>query len=266
MSLDPSAALLTDKVAVVTGAAMGIGRAIAETFARFGADLAICDREAAALEETAANVRAEGRRCVVGVLDVRDHHAVGAHVADAVERLGGLDVLVNNAGGTFHADFLDVSDKGHAALVANNFTQVAVFIRACLPHLRDGGSIINVTSIEAHRAGPGFAVYSAMKTAVTSLSQTLALELGDRFIRVNTIAPDVITTPGVGETGAANGLPRPGTPDDCAGAAVFLASDLSAFVSGSTVHVDGGNWGAGGWRRQGVRMHTGQQMGAGAAR
>jgi NAD(P)-dependent dehydrogenase (short-subunit alcohol dehydrogenase family) len=263
MPLDPSAALLTDKVAVVTGAAQGIGRAIAETYARFGAHLAICDRLEDGLAETAAAVQAEGRQCVTGVLDVRDRAAVDAHVAEVVERFGRVDVLVNNAGGTFFADFLAVSDNAHRALVANNFTQVAHLVRACVPHMPSGGSIITVTSIEAHRAGPGFAVYSAMKAACTSLTQTLALELGERMIRVNTIAPDVITTPGVGgAVGAANGLPRPGVPDDCAGAAVFLASDLSAFVTGSTVHVDGGNGGAGGWRRAGVKLHTGEQMGA----
>jgi 3-oxoacyl-[acyl-carrier protein] reductase len=263
VALDPAAALLTDKVAVVTGAAQGIGRAIAETYARFGAHVAICDRLEDGLTETAAAVRAAGRECVSAVLDVRDRAAVDAHVAEVVERFGRVDVLVNNAGGTFFADFLAVPDKGHDALVRNNFTQVAHFIRACVPHMGAGGSIITVTSIEAHRAGPGFAVYSAMKAACTSLSQTLALELGDRFIRVNTIAPDVIATPGVGGVvGEANGLPRPGVPDDCAGAAVFLASDLSTFVSGSTIHVDGGNGGAGGWRRAGVRLHTGEQMGA----
>jgi 3-oxoacyl-[acyl-carrier protein] reductase len=263
MPLDPSAVLLTDKVALVTGAAQGIGRAIAETYARFGAHVAICDRLEDGLAETAAAVRAEGRQCVVGRLDVRDKAAVDAHVAEVVERLGHIDVLVNNAGGTYYADFLTMSDNGHRAIVANNFTSVTHFVRACVPHMPDGSSIITVTSIEAHRAGPGFAVYSAMKAACTSLTQTLALELGHRMIRVNTIAPDVITTPGVGgAVGAANGLPREGVPDDCAGAAVFLASPLSAFVSGSTIHVDGGNGGAGGWRRAGVKLHTGEQMGA----
>ncbi len=211
MPLDPSAALLTDKIAVVTGAAQGIGRAIAETYARFGAHLAICDRLEDGLAETAAAVRAEGRECVTGVLDVRDRDAVDAHVAEVAERFGRIDVLVNNAGGTFFSDFLAVSDNGHRALVANNFTQVTHFVRACAPHMPSGGSIITVTSIEAHRAGPGFAVYSAMKAACTSLTQTLALELGERMIRVNTIAPDVITTPGVGgAVGAANGAPARG--------------------------------------------------------
>jgi 3-oxoacyl-[acyl-carrier protein] reductase len=116
--------------------------------------------------------------------------------------------------------------------------------------MTNGGSIINLTSIEAHRAGPGFAVYSAMKAAVASLTKSLALELGARGIRVNCVAPDVIPTPGIGgELPVKTPLPVAGHVDDVAGAVIYLASDLSRFVTGSTVHVDGGNWAAGGWGR-----------------
>ena len=136
-----------------------------------------------------------------------------------------------------------------------NFTSVTHCIRAAVPLMTTGrGSIINVTSIEAHRAGPGFAVYSAMKAAVANLTKSLALELGERMIRVNCIAPDVIPTPGIGEVAVKTPLPRAGHVDDVAGAAVFLASDLSGFVTGSTLHVDGGNWAAGGWRRGAGRL------------
>jgi len=159
-------------------------------------------------------------------------------------------VLVNNAGGGFQARFLDVSEKGQEALIRENFGQVTHCIRAFAPLMTTRrGSIINVTSIEAHRAGPGFAIYSAMKAAVASLTQSLALELGERMIRVNCIAPDVIPTPGIGEVPVRTPLPRAGHVDDVAGAAVFLASDLSQFVTGATLHIDGGNWAAGGWRR-----------------
>ena len=134
-----------------------------------------------------------------------------------------------------------------------NFTSVTAFVRAVVPRMPAGcGSIINLTSIEAHRAGPGYAVYSAMKAAVENLTKSLALELGARGIRVNCIAPDVIPTPGLGALEAfqvRTPLPRAGHPDDVAGAALFLASDLSRFVTGTTLHVDGGNWAAGGWRR-----------------
>ncbi len=111
-------------------------------------------------------------------------------------------------------------------------------------------SIVNITSIEAHRAGPGFAIYSAMKAAQVSLTKSLALELGDRHIRVNCVAPDVIPTPGIGgDLPVKTPLPFAGHVDDVAGAVIFLASDLGRFVTGTTIHVDGGNLAAGGWGR-----------------
>ena len=229
--------LLTDRVAVVTGAAMGIGRAVAEGLARFGARVAACDRAAEELSTLDAPVKA--------VFDVRDGDAVREFAAG----LDRVDILVNNAGGTFRAPFLDVSAGGQQAIVDENFTSVTHFVRACAPLMTNGGSIVNVTSIEAHRAGPGFAVYSAMKAAVENLTKSLALELADRAIRVNCVAPDDIPTPGVGELAVRTPLPDQGHVDDVAGAAVFLASDLSRFVTGTTIHVDGGNWAAGGWYR-----------------
>jgi NAD(P)-dependent dehydrogenase (short-subunit alcohol dehydrogenase family) len=251
MALSPDDVQLRDRIAVVTGAAVGIGAAIAETFARFGADLAICDRNADALAETAERVRAAGRSVHSAVLDVRDAEAVDAFVAEVGDARGRVDVLVNNAGGTFNAPFLGISARAQEALVHENFTSVTHFVRAVVPRMPEGsGSIVNLTSIEAHRAGPGYAVYSAMKAAVENLTKSLALELGGRGIRVNCIAPDVIPTPGTGPMDVGTPLARKGHPDDVAGVALFLASDLSHFVTGSTVHVDGGNWAAGGWRRR----------------
>jgi NAD(P)-dependent dehydrogenase (short-subunit alcohol dehydrogenase family) len=188
-------------------------------------------------------------------LDVRDRDAVEAWVP----RLERVDVLVNNAGGTFHAWFTDVSAKGQQAIVDENFTSVTTFVRACLPSMPDGGSIVNVTSVEAFRAAPGYGVYAAMKAAVEQLTRTLALELSPRGIRVNTVAPDAIPTPGDAELAQATSADRPydyhvplglGTPEDCAAPIVFLASDLSRFMTGTTLHVDGGTNAARGWRRR----------------
>ena len=124
---------------------------------------------------------------------------------DLTAELGRVDIVVNNAGGGFFSDFLDVSEKGQDALMRENFGSVTNVVRAAVPHMpASGGSIINITSIEAHRAAPGFAVYSAMKAAVANLTQTLALELGSRLIRVNCIAPDVIRTPGIGGGGCSH--------------------------------------------------------------
>ncbi len=252
MSLQPGSALLADRVAVVTGAARGLGAAVALAFARCGADLALCDREPDELGETARRAEAEGRRVVTGVLDVRRADAVGGFLASVREAHGRVDVLVNNAGGGFQAPFLDVSERGQKSLVDENFTSVTHFVRGTVPLMSPaGGSIVNLTSVEAHRAAPGFAVYSAMKAAVANLTRSLALELADRHIRVNCIAPDMIATPGMPLPDGApkTPLPRRGHPDDVAGAALFLASDLSGFVTGTTLHVDGGTWAAGGWRR-----------------
>ncbi|HWW54326.1 MAG TPA: SDR family NAD(P)-dependent oxidoreductase [Acidimicrobiales bacterium] len=261
MSVTPERASLAGRVAVVTGAANGIGKAIAVALAAFGADLAVCDRDEQGLASTVATIESFGRQAATGILDVRDGPAVATFVSEVVATFGRIDVLVNNAGGGFHAPFANINEKGQRALVDENFTSVTNFVRASTPHLADGSSIINVTSVEAFRAAPGFSIYAAMKAAVEQLTRTLALELSDRRIRVNCIAPDAIPTPGDegladsvhggSQEGYATAVPLGlGTVDDCAGAAVFLAGDLSGFVTGSTLHVDGGSNAARGWRRR----------------
>ena len=255
------AASLDGKVALVTGAAQGIGAGAALALAQFGADLAICDRNEDGMRETAAQVEGLGRRCATGLLDVRDGDAVDAWVAELGSTFDRIDVLVNNAGGGFYAAFVDTNLKGQRSLVDENFTSVTHFVRACLPLMSEGGSIVNVTSIEASRAAPGFGIYAAMKAAVENLTKTLALELAPRGIRVNVIAPDAIPTPGdeglaeASTQGAreAYGAKVPlgwGEIDDCAGPIVFLASELSRFVTGTVVHVDGGSHAASGWVRR----------------
>jgi 3-oxoacyl-[acyl-carrier protein] reductase len=247
MPITPDSLRLTGGLAVVTGAARGIGEAIAIAYAHFGADVAICDRDADGLAGTVKEIEATGHQAHTAVLDVRDGDAVREWIA-TLER---VDTLVNNAGGGFHANFVDVNDKGQDALIRENFTSATNLIRACVPKMPTDGraSIINITSIEAHRAAPGFAVYSAMKAALVNLTKTLALELGDQSIRVNCIAPDVIPTPGIGDVPVHTPLPYAGHVDDVAGAAVYLASDWARFITGTTIHVDGGNLAAGGWRR-----------------
>ena len=251
MTLGPDATRLDGTVAIVTGAAAGIGRASALALAAFGADVAVCDRDETNLGTCVTGIEVGGTRALPGLLDVRDGEAVRAWVDRVAETFGRIDVVVNNAGGGFFAPFVDVNEKGQDALVRENFTSVTNFVRAAVPHMpADGGSIVNITSIEAHRAAPGFAVYSAMKAAVANLTQTLALELGERMIRVNCVAPDVIPTPGIGEVPVRTPLPRAGHVDDVAAAVVFLANPrLSGFVTGTTLHVDGGNRAAGGWHR-----------------
>lgn len=261
-ALGPSSVLLTDRVAVVTGAGQGVGKATALLLARFGAQLVLCDRVAESLAATVAEVRGIGRPVLDRHLDVRDFDAVDELVAATREEFGRIDVLVNNAGGTFFARVLELNPKGDQTLIAENFLQVTNLVRTTVDLIPTGGSIVNLTSIEAHQAAPGFGVYAAMKAALASLTRTLALELATRGIRVNAVAPDAVPTEGdAGLAEQATGtdneyLPSVvpplgylGTPEDVAAAVLFLAGDLSRFVTGTTVHVDGGNWAAGGWRR-----------------
>lgn len=245
---------LDDKFAVVTGAARGLGKAIAIGFAEAGADLAICDRNVEGMESTAEAIRALGRSCSTTELDVRSIEGVNAWIG-AMER---IDVLVNNAGGGFHAHFDAINDKGQRALVDENFTSVTSCIRAALPRLAPRASIINVTTVEAFRGSPGFSIYGAMKAGVEHLSRTLALELSPD-VRVNTIAPDGIDTEGeaglMNDAGASNAYREQlalgaGDLTDVVGPAIFLASAASRYVTGMTIHLDGGSDAARGWRKR----------------
>jgi len=148
VTLSPTDLLLTDRVAVVTGAAVGIGRAIASAFARFGADVALCDRDAENLAAAAAEVEDSGRSTLTAELDVCEGEQVDAFAAAVRDRFGHVDILVNNAGGGFRSDFMAVNPKGQNALVRENFDSVTLFVRAFVPLMpADGGSIINLTSV-----------------------------------------------------------------------------------------------------------------------
>jgi len=258
---------LTGRVVVITGAARGIGRACAQLLASQGASLALCDRLGPELEVVAAELTAAGCDLLSVTTDVREEPESSAFAAAAIEQFGHIDVLVNNAGGSFQAPFLDVSPKGESMLIAENFTSITRLIRLLVPAMPSGGSIINITSIEAHQAAPGYAVYAAMKAGLANLTASLALEFADRGIRVNAVAPDAIMTAGEviaraensenGENAGASSryepvtlppLGRTGSPAEAARVVLFLATRLSSFVTGTTIHVDGGTGAAGGWR------------------
>ncbi len=258
MTPSPDSILLTDRVALVSGAARGIGAATAVALARFGADVAVFDKDPAQLAEVVGQVGAAGRRCVSAGLDARDDDAVAAFMQRTRDELGAIDVLVNNAGGTFAARFDDTTPKGEHTLVRENFSTVTNCVRHGIPLMSDGGAIINVTSVEAHHAAPMFGVYAAMKAAVEQLTKTLAVEYGRRGIRVNCVAPDMMPTPGDTALAEQSGalmeglhptpLRRKGHPDECASVIVFLASDMASFVTGETILVDGGTVAAGPWK------------------
>jgi len=263
MTSDFRPGLFAGRVVLVTGAGEGIGAATASLAGQLGASVAICDRREQPFDDSVEALRAAGVDVFAEVLDVRDAEAAAAFVEEAAARFGTIDVLVNNAGGTFTADFVDLSAKGEHAVIAENFTQITHLVRCVLAHMPADGSIVNITSVEAHQAAPGYAIYAAMKAAVASLTRTLALELAPRGIRVNAMAPDALATSGEHDARAVTSsrpmtyepastapLGRFGSPVDGANAVLFLASPLAQFITGSTVHVDGGTWAAGGWQRR----------------
>ena len=250
--------LLAGKIAVVTGGGGGIGRGIVERFAREGARVVFAEIDADRARETQAAI-GEG---VIGVVsDVRDDDAAHALLTAATDEFGPIDILVNNVGhyGGARKPFHEQSDAEWGELYAVNLEHVFRMTRAVIPPmLGRGGSIVNVSTIEAFRAIPTRAVYSAFKAAITGFTRSIAVEYGREGIRVNAIAPDVTETLQVPYSkwiGADEQhmipawvpLGRFGQPADLAGVALFLASDLSAFVTGTTVHVDGGTYASSGW-------------------
>jgi NAD(P)-dependent dehydrogenase (short-subunit alcohol dehydrogenase family) len=261
MSFLDDRAGLDGRVAMVVGGGGGLGQACATDLGGAGMRLALCDKDPAALESTASVIADAGAEVMTGELDARDPEALGAFFAQVDGHYGGrLDVLVNVVGGTFHQSFEESNPRGWDALIRTNFTWLLHSTQMAIPRMSPGGgSIINITSIEGHRAAPGYAVYAAMKAGVTSLTRTLAVELAPRNIRINTIAPDYIPSPGlqsmvVGTEETRDLHHRIGTPmgregnfEDAGGCALFLASNLSSFVTGTTLHPDGGAIASSGW-------------------
>ena len=265
--------LLTDRVAVITGGGGGIGRAIALDFASVGAHVVIADIVPERCEETAARVRETGREALPVPTDVTDTRQVHAMIEQAQQRFGRIDILVNNAGGVSPKAFIEQSERSWRRHIDLNLVSMLAATSAAVPIMirgGRGGSIINVSSIEASRAAPNYAVYAACKAGMLNFTRSLALELADHGIRVNAIAPDYTVTPGLRgnvngpvdpaswitpsaaqEDGAARRIPlgRPGADTECGSVAVFLASKMSDYVTGTVIPVDGGAWASSGWLR-----------------
>src|SRR6201747_1753553 len=254
MAIDPASILLTDRVAVVTGGGSGIGRGIAAGLKAFGAKVAIWERNAEPCAAAAEEIGALGITC-----DVRDSTQVDAALAQTIAELGPVTILVNNAGGVFWSGILDTTENGWDALYKSNLRHIYLCTQRVARGLVEqelSGSIISVTSIEGVRAAPGYAAYAAAKAGVINYTKTAALELAPYGIRVNALAPDITITEGIravappgAEARFAKTVPmgRAGDVDELAGAAVFLASNLASYITGQTIHVDGGTHAAGGW-------------------
>jgi len=246
---------LSGKVAVVTGAGQGLGEAIAVRFAREGAAVMINDFNAETAARTAEQVRAAGARAAVMAGSVTDEALVKEMMERAVKELGGLGILVNNAGITRDKLLRDLTVEDWDAVINLNLRSTFLCSKYATPHMVAArwGRVINMSS-RAHLGNKGQTNYSASKAGVIGFSRSLSMEVGKFGITVNCIAPGVIATPGVTSLPHYQSLvdrvaptlpiPRLGKPEDVAGVAAFLASNDAEYVTGETIHVSGGRYGS----------------------
>ncbi len=244
---------LEGKAAIVTGAAAGIGRGIAERFAAEGAAVVAVDRNEEALIRTAEAIAADRSRVQALLEDVGAPGAANRIIETCLSAFGALDVLVNNAGIGGSHELLETSDEEWDRIFRVNLTGVFRLCRRAVPEMctRRGGRIINISSVFAAVAFPGTASYSAAKAALIALTRSIAVDYARYGVTVNAIAPGLILTGMTRERLQGDfryralmldstPLGRPGSPEDVAGAAVFLASDDAAFITGQVLTVDGG--------------------------
>lgn len=259
------AANLSGKIALVTGSAAGIGRAIAEAFAIHGATIIIADKNKERCDAVQSDFEKKGYDALVTHTDVTDTAQVQTMISAVDARFGQLNILVNNVGDFLELikPFKDFTDDEIDALFNANLNSMFKVTRGSIPLLEKGGaggSVINISSIEAFRGIPTAVVYSAFKHAITGFTRSLSLDLGPSGIRVNAIAPETTETEQVSPVDMTpdeykdhiprwNPSGRFGKPSDAAGCALFLASDMSAWVNGTTINLDGGALAAAGWYR-----------------
>ncbi|HTE02483.1 MAG TPA: SDR family oxidoreductase [Mucilaginibacter sp.] len=242
---------LTGKVALITGGDSGIGRSVSVHFAREGADVAIVylDEDADA-KETKKLVEAEGRQCLLLKGDVKKSTFCKKAVQQTVKKLGGLNVLVNNAGMQFpQKDPKAIDEVQLEKTFQTNIFAYFHFANEALEYLKEGDCIINTTSVTAYRSSPNLIDYSSTKGAITSFTRSLATNLSEKKIRVNAVAPGPVWTPLIVATfdeekiksfGSETAMKRAGQPSELGPAYVFLASDDASFITGQVIHVNGG--------------------------
>ncbi len=252
---EDSAMRLREKVAMVTGGGTGIGEAIARRFAGEGALVAITGRRKDPLDRVVAQISGSGGRALALPGSVTSERDVQAAVASALNNFGRIDVLVNNAGNLFHAGLLhETTDQQWNETLDLFLTSVFRFSRAVIPHMlaKGGGAIINISTVSAIKAMPGFPAhaYAAAKAGVNMLTKTIAIQYAKQGIRCNAICPAGVDTPGVAAVtsnparragfDALHPVGRMGRPEEIAAAAVYLASDDAAWTTGVILAVDGG--------------------------
>ena len=241
------------KRVLVTGGGSGIGRAVSLAFAREGAGVGVVDIDAGRAEEVAAEVRRLGRKALACRADVAQPAQARAAVERAVGELGGIDILVNSAGVREIVPFLELSFDEWQRVVGTNLDGVFLFSQAVARHMvaaGGGGKIVNLTSVAGVMAVPNRAAYVSSKHAIVGLTREMAMELGDKNIQVNAVAPGVVETAMtasyfgnpelVASLRRAHPAGRWAKPEEIASVVLFLASDEAAFITGATVLVDGG--------------------------
>ena len=242
---------LSRKVAIITGGDSGIGRAVAIAFAREGADLAVAylDEHKDA-KETQRLIEREGRRCVLIPGDVGDHEHCVQTVDRVLRELGRLDILVNNAAEQQPQDSLDkITPAQLERTFRTNIFSYFFMAQAALPHLTEGATIINTTSVTAYKGSPQLLDYSSTKGAIVSFTRSLSMALAEKRIRVNAVAPGPIWTPLIPSTfppekvatfGSDVPLKRAGQPEEVAPSYVFLYSEDASYMTGQVLHPNGG--------------------------
>ena len=252
--------ILQDRVAIVTGAARGLGKGIAKAMAREGANVILCSRSLSLLQEHEKEIRGAGQKAVAFQVDVSDAEQVNRTVQEVLKRFGKVDILVNNAAVSPKSTLLETTDEVRDNTIAINFLGVWHCIKAVLPGMikQRYGKIINISSVTGPMvSSPGMTIYSATKGAVSGLTRSLALEIAEYGINVNAICPGSFDTPMLRKLGkdkgwdspdeyiksAGEGIPmrRTGTIDEMGELAVFLASDNSKYITGTEIVIDGGN-------------------------
>jgi NAD(P)-dependent dehydrogenase (short-subunit alcohol dehydrogenase family) len=243
---------LEGKVALITGGDSGIGRAVAVHFAREGATVAISylPTEQADANETERLVQQEGTRCLLLPGDLRDTRFCENIVKQTVQELGKLNIVVSNAAEQFISqDVAELPNEQFEDMFQVNFFAMVRVVKAALPHLHEGDSIIATSSINAYRGNQQLVDYSATKGAITAYIRSIAQQLAEKKIRANTVAPGPIWTPlipasfpadKVAEFGQDTTMKRPGQPSEVAPAFVFLASEDASYITGQAIHPNGG--------------------------
>ena len=242
---------LKGRTAIITGGDSGIGRSVALLYAREGADVAIVYlEEHEDAEETKALVEGEGKRCLLISGDIGDKSVCERAVKETLDAYGRIDILVNNAAVQFVLDSLmEITPESLEQTFRTNVFGMFFMTQAVLPHLKEGNSIINTTSITAYKGNPQLIDYSATKGAIVAFTRALSQSLAEKNIRVNAVAPGPIWTPlipatfpadQVKEFGQSTPLGRAGQPEEVAPCYVWLASDEASYITGQTLHPNGG--------------------------